>query len=42
MRAIREKLRSANPALEIYVVMYSDVNHLDVTPYLDLIDGIIQ
>lgn len=41
VRAIREKLRSANPALEIYVVMYSDVNHLDVTPYLDLIDGII-
>ena len=41
VRAIREKLRSANPALEIYVVMYSDINHLDITPYLELIDGIM-
>ena len=41
VRAIREKLRSADPSLEIFVVIYSDLNHLDITPYLDLIDGII-
>ena len=41
VRSVREKLRSANPKLEIFVVMYSDLNHLDITPYLDLIDGIM-
>ena len=37
--ALREILQAAG--LEIYVVMYSDLNHLDITPYLPLIDGII-
>ena len=41
VKRIRENLRSANPELELYVVMYSDQNHLDITPYLDLIDGIL-
>lgn len=41
VRNIREKLRSGRPDLEIYVVMYSDLNHLDIAPYLDLIDGIM-
>ncbi len=41
VRSIRERLRCVNPGLEIFVVMYSDVNHLDITPYLELIDGII-
>lgn len=41
VKAVRDNLRSANPELEIYVVLYSDLNHLDITPYLDLIDGII-
>ena len=41
VKGIRDNLKSANPELEIYVVIYSDLNHLDLTPYLDLIDGII-
>ncbi|HCG24431.1 MAG TPA: hypothetical protein DE060_09180 [Lentisphaeria bacterium] len=41
VRRIREKLHTVNPRLEIYVVMYSDMNHLELSPYLELIDGII-
>ncbi len=41
VREIRQILRSANPDMEIYVVMYSDVNHLPLEPYLDYIDGIM-
>ncbi|MBQ6470590.1 MAG: hypothetical protein IJJ33_01280 [Victivallales bacterium] len=37
--AIRRALEPAG--LELFVVMYSDVNHLELTPYLPLIDGII-
>ena len=36
---IRDALHSCNPNLELWTVMYSDVNHLDVTPYLPFIDG---
>lgn len=39
VRDIKQELRSANPDLELYVVMYSDINHLNVTPYLEYIDG---
>ena len=38
IRKLRETLGNE---LEIYCVIYSDLNHLDITPYLEFIDGII-
>ena len=40
MRDIRNALKSRNPALELYVVYYSDIDHEDLTPYLEYIDVI--
>lgn len=41
VRQLRETLLSVNPNLEIHVVIYSDLNHLDITPYLEFIDSIV-
>ncbi|OQA82990.1 MAG: hypothetical protein BWY31_02985 [Lentisphaerae bacterium ADurb.Bin242] len=38
---LKKRLRSANPALELAVVMYSDGYHKDVRPYLEQIDTIV-
>jgi hypothetical protein len=41
VREIKKNLCSANPNLELHVVMYSDLNHLPLEPYLESIDAIM-
>ncbi len=41
VREIKNNLRAANPKLELCVVMYSDLNHLPLEPYLEDIDAIM-